>query len=267
MSTLFKKISLAALAAVAVIGSFAMNIFQNNDEQPSADTLIVGLQSGYPPFEYMDKDGNIIGFDPDVAKLIAAQLGKKLVIKDMEFEGEILSLKQGKIDLIISGMNITQSRQKEILMVPYHGEDDKSMTLIFWKEIPEGVHSLQDIASLPNPIVSVETGAIPEEYISKYPKIQAKSFQDALSSLMDVKYGKSVANLVEPDVAEYLKMQHPEIKLMDVPLAEDVYVLGFGIGINKQNQILYQQIQKIIQEVRASGELKKLEDKWFKGAE
>lgn len=125
----------------------------------------------------------------------------------------------------------------------------------------------EDIALLTNPTVSVESGAIPETYMSRYANINVKSFQGALGPLMDVKYGKSVANLVEPDVAEYLKKQHSEIKILNVPLPKEEMILGFGIGIKKENHELFQQIQKIIQGLKVSGELKQLEDKWFKGIE
>ncbi len=265
MPTHFKKY-IIALFAFVILGIVFVKHFQAN-EKPSQETLIVGLQCGYPPFEFMDTTGKIVGFDVEIAEIIAEKLQKTLVIKDMEFEGEILSLKQGKIDLIISGMNITPSRLKEILMVSYHGEEATSLSLIFWNEIPPGVNTIEDIALLPNPIVSVESGAIPETYMNRYANIKAKSFQGALGPLMDVKYGKSVANLVEPDVAEYLKKQHPEIKTLNVPLPEEETILGFGIGIKKRNLELFQQIQAIIQGLKESGELKHLEDKWFKGVE
>lgn len=246
------------------LGFIAIKFFSST-QKAIDETLVIGLQSGYPPFEFMDTEGKIVGFDVDVAGCIAEKLKKTLVIKDMEFEGEILSLKQGKIDLIMSGMNITPSRLKEISMIPYHGEAATSLSLIFWKEIPEGVHSIEDMAKLPNPTISVESGALPELYLSRYQNIQAKSFQGALGPLMDVKYGKSVANLVESDVAEYLKQQHAEIKILSVPLSKEESILGFGIGVKKENQELFKQVQEIIQELKASGELKHLEDKWFKG--
>lgn len=268
MFALVRKYFIGLLALLFVFGLFALKPFQTV-EQPSTHKLTVGLQSGYPPFEFMDSQGEIVGFDVDLAALIAEKLGKTLVIKDMEFEGEILSLKQGKIDLIVSGMNITPSRLKEITMVPYHGEAATSLSLIFWEEIPPGIQVLEDIAKLPNPIVSVESGAIPEAYMAKYETkgIQAKSFAGALAPLMDVKFGKSAANLVEPDVAEYLKKKHPQIQVLSVPLAKEDTILGFGIGIKKENEELSQQVQQIIQELKSSGELKHLEDKWFKGAE
>lgn len=263
MSAFFKKLFIATVA-VAILGIIVMKPFQTH-EKSSQKTLVVGLQSGYPPFEFMDTTGKIVGFDVEVAAIIAEKLHKTLVIKDMEFEGEILSLKQGKIDLIMSGMNMTPSRLKEILMVPYHGEEATSLSLIFWNEIPPGVNTIEDIALLSNPAVSVESGAIPETYMNRYANIKSKSFQGALGPLMDVKYGKSVANLVEPDVAEYLKNQHPEIKILNVPLPKEETIMGFGIGIKKENHELFQQIQTVIQGLKASGELKQIEDKWFKG--
>lgn len=263
MSYYFKKYFAWILLFAAIVGLAGAKLFQNSHSPPQ-ETLIVGLHSGYPPFEFLDANGKIVGFDIDLAKRIADNLGKTLEIKDMEFEGEILSLKQGKIDLIMSGMDITPSRMQEIFMVPYHGNGVRSLSLIFWKKIPKDVQGIEDLANLSSPVVSVQFGTTPEACLVHWPKIQVRSFEGALSSLMDVKYGKSIANLVEPDVAQYLAKQHPEIKILNVPLPEKEVVLGFGIGISKKNQKLYREVHQIIEQLKASGELKKIENKWFK---
>lgn len=259
MQKLSKKYLVFAVIAFIALGMGILNF------KPTAPTdkntiLTIGLESSYPPFDFVDEQGNIIGFDVDVAQLIADKLNMKLAVKDMEFEGMILSLKQGKVDLIMSGMNITPSRLKEILMVPYHGETTTHLSLMFWGEIPNGIHKLEDIKGC----VSVQSGSVSEAYLSRLPALKVKSFQGALAPLMDVKYGKSTANLVESDVAEYLKGEHPEIIIMNVPLPPEEHIFGFGIGIKKENQALFIQVSKIIQELKESGELKKLEDKWFK---
>lgn len=260
MWKLYKKYFVFSVAAFIAIGVGIVSLKQATPEEK----LVIGLQSGYPPFEFMDSKGQIIGFDVDLARAISNKLNKQLIIKDMEFEGLILSLKQGKIDLIVSGMNITSSRLKEILMVPYHGEAATHLSLIFWGKVPKGIQKLEDIGQLPSGSVSVESGAIAEAYMSRYPEIHVKSFQGALAPLMDVKYGKSTANLVERDVAEYLKRQHPDIVIVDVPLLPDEHILGFGIGIKKDNQELFNQVSAVIKSLKESGELKKFEDKWFK---
>ncbi len=263
MSQFFKKYFIGAAAIVCIV-IFATVFLYQKEEKPS-NSLIIGLQSGYPPFEFMDQEGKIIGFDVDLANLIAKKLNQTLIIQDMEFEGEILSLKQGKIDLIISGMDITPAREKEIVMIPYYGSATTHFSLIFWKEIPEGVKTLEDVAKLPNPTVSVETGTTPETFLTKYPAIQAKSLQGSWAPLMDVKYGKSVANLVSQDVATFFQKQNPEIKILEIPIPEKDQILGLGIGIKKENSALIQQIRQIIDELKTSGELQKLSEKWLKG--
>lgn len=254
---MIKKLVSITLLIAAMVGC--------KSENRSDETLIVGLQGGYPPFEFIDDNGKLVGYDLDLSQLIADRLGKKLMVQDMEFEGLILSLIQGKIDLIISGMNITPSRLQAIAMVPYYGDDATSFNLVFWNKIPEGVNTLEDIAKIKGASISVQVGTIPETYMGRYKDIPIKSFQGAHAPIMDVKYGKSIANLVEPDVAEYMKKEHPQIQILNVPLPEDEKIFGFGLGIKKENTEFTEKVSQIIQELKASGELKRLEDKWFKG--
>ncbi|MGZ3634129.1 MAG: transporter substrate-binding domain-containing protein [Parachlamydiaceae bacterium] len=259
------KTYLLIATVLAIVVLFNARAYHREADEMPDQALIMGTQSGYPPFEFIDSTGTMVGFDVDLASLIAKKLNRPLVIEDMEFEGLILSLKQRKIDLTLSGMSITPSRLKEIAMIPYHGDNETTFSLIFWKAVPEGIQTIEDIAKLPGGSISVESGSIPEAYMENYPKIPTKSFQGTLSAMMDVKFGKSTANLVQSDVAEYLMRQHPEIKVLNVPLVPNTQVLGFGIGIKKNNQELIDQVRTAISELKSSGELAELENKWFKG--
>lgn len=266
MSKLANKYVILVVIIAAVIGLMLVKSPQS-EPIPSLAKLTVGLQSGYPPFEFMNDKGHIVGFDVDLANLIAEKLHRSLVIEDMEFEAEIISLKQGQIDLIISGMNITPSRLKEILMIPYHGEAESSLSLLFWNKVPDGVKSIEDLAKLPDHTISVATGTVAENYMENYPNIPIRTFQGSLATLMDIKYGKSAANLAETDVAEYLAQKHPEIKNVPIPVPEKFTILGFGIGIKKGNDALYAEVKQVIDELKNSGQLKALENKWFKETE
>nr|6Y16_A Chain A, Amino acid ABC transporter, periplasmic amino acid-binding protein,Amino acid ABC transporter, periplasmic amino acid-binding protein [Thermotoga maritima MSB8]6Y16_B Chain B, Amino acid ABC transporter, periplasmic amino acid-binding protein,Amino acid ABC transporter, periplasmic amino acid-binding protein [Thermotoga maritima MSB8] len=84
------------------------------DEIKSRGYLLVGLSADFPPFEFVDENGNIVGFDVDLAKEIARRLGVELKIVDMTFDGLIPSLLTKKIDVIISGMTITEERKKVV---------------------------------------------------------------------------------------------------------------------------------------------------------
>jgi arginine transport system substrate-binding protein len=261
---MLKKWLIVAMTAFTAISLLFMPGCQSTEKPPNSDTLTLGLQCEYPPFVFIDEKGTITGFDIDVAKQIAAKLGKKLVIKEMDFDGEILALQQGKIDIVMSGMNITPTREKEIFMAPYHGDTSTSLSLIFWNDIPPAVKSLEDVKKLSNSTISVGTGTIPESYMSlRFPAVPIRSFQGAFAGLIDVKYGKSVANLVETDVAKYLKKKHPEVEILEVALAKEDQVGGFGIGFSKNNPELFENVKQAIEQMKSSGELKNIEDAWF----
>jgi len=76
--------------------------------------LRVGLEPGYMPFEMKDKQGNIIGFDVDIAKAMAKAMGVKLELVPTAWDGIIAGLLSDKFDIIMSGMTVTQKRNLQI---------------------------------------------------------------------------------------------------------------------------------------------------------
>jgi polar amino acid transport system substrate-binding protein len=72
--------------------------------------LRVGMEPGYMPFEMKDKQGNIIGFDVDMAEAMAKAMGVKLELVPTAWDGIIAGLLTGKFDIIMSGMTVTQER-------------------------------------------------------------------------------------------------------------------------------------------------------------
>lgn len=80
-------------------------------------TLVVGLSADYPPYEFTRQENGkakYVGFEIDLAKRFAKDLGVKCVIKNMEFDSLLVALETGKIDVIISGMNVTPEREKSV---------------------------------------------------------------------------------------------------------------------------------------------------------
>lgn len=235
--------------------------FKSGYQQNSDSVLIVGTNTEFPPYEMINQSGEIIGFDIDTAKIIAQKLNKKLIVKDMAFDALIIALKQNKIDLIISGMSITQSRKNEIEMIHYHGKLLKSLPLLFWNKIPENVKTVYD---LKNQTVCVQPGTIQDEIISKFKNIQVKYLDTIPDLIMDIKFGGSIAALIEPAVALSLQEKNPDIKTLNLILGQEQQTFGHGIGINKENHNLITKVETIITQLKTDKTLEKLETKWFK---
>jgi arginine transport system substrate-binding protein len=226
--------------------------------------LVVGTNSGFPPYEYIDETGNIVGFDIDLAKEIAKNMNTTVRIEDLSFDALILSLNQGKVDLAIAGISITPNRLEKINMIHYLGEELTTLPLGFWEEIPKEIKTIEDFKTFPYKTISAQAGNIQEEFISKFDFINVLSLDTYSDLIMSIRYKKAIACVLEPLVVENLKKIYPSIKVLDVPLGNEDKNLGNGIGIKKENFKLTNQIQQIINKLKQDGTIKKLNDKWFK---
>ncbi|EPP35396.1 putative ABC transporter arginine-binding protein ArtJ [Chlamydia ibidis] len=222
------------------------------------EVFIVGTNAAYPPFEYIDKEGKIVGFDIDVAEAVSSKLNKRLEIRDFSFDALLLNLKRNRVDAVISGMSITPSRKKEIVMIPYYGEGVYSLTAISRNNITEQcVVPLSQYSS-----VAVQTGTYQEDYLRSLPNVAIRSFDSALEVIMEVLGKKSPLAVFEPSVARVVLKDFPELHCTQICLPESWWVLGYGIGISKDNESLVQEVSQAISELKTEGVLHKLEEKW-----
>lgn len=118
--TLVGPMSTAFAADDASTSSQQTTTTSNNDELKKIKqkgTLVVGTSADYPPYEFTTKENGqtkIVGFEMEMAKQIAKDLGVKLVIKNMQFDSLLVALETGKVDVIISGMSPTAERKKSV---------------------------------------------------------------------------------------------------------------------------------------------------------
>lgn len=102
-----KTLSLLALFLIAAVPALAQT------PEPGK-TYINGIDSNFPPFAYVGPDGKPAGFDVDAIDWIAKQYGFQVTHQPMEWSGIVASLKDGKIDMIASGLSVTEERKTQI---------------------------------------------------------------------------------------------------------------------------------------------------------
>jgi len=260
-SSLLISKALLIITAMIIFGSIKW--YMRKEDQ--SNLFVVGTNSGFPPYEMLDEHGKLIGFDIDLAQQIAQALGKKLEIKDMSFDVLIVALQQGKIDCAIAGISITKAREQVIAFVHYMGQPLTKIPLVFWKEIPAGVKTIADLAQCDNKMVCAQAGTIQQEIISGYSGLDVKNLENIADLIMDIKYGKSIAAVLEPKVAYALQAQYPELQILDIPLTAEQQGFGSGIGINKTNTDLIIKISRIVSTLKSNGTMSRMEAQWFKG--
>ncbi len=254
------------LLSTVILAILTVVVIKNRAKKTiSKPQLTVGMMSGWAPYMVINKSGDYIGFDVDVAQEISKRVGKELVIKDMGSLAPLfLALNQNKIDLLFSGLDITTQRSKKIDMVRYTGENIKNLYLLFWNKIPAGITCLQDLAGKPNACVCVEPGSSSATFMAqeRFKNITQKPVNSVVDMIMEIKYGKSLAAILEPLVVQDLQKKNPEIKTLEVKLPEDFQILGIGIGIKKNNTRMQKEVTQIVQKIKKDGTLRKFEQKW-----
>lgn len=239
---------------------FLLNCLVGCSQQKNKDlkTLVVGTNATYPPYEFIDETGEVIGFDIDLAYALAEKLGKKADIREFSFDALILNLQKNKIDCILAGVFITPEREEKIAMIPYFGEQVTELGLLFWNKIPPCPYDFSKYK-----FIAVQTGTVQEKFVCSLDSVKIKSVESITDLVMELKYNKSDVVVVGPDLIGPLKKQFPELCVVMHPLPESWKVFGNGIGINKKNTALIKEVDKAILELKEEGVIDSLEKKWF----
>lgn len=171
--------------------------------------LRVGTNLGYVPFEMMDEQGNPIGFDIDLAKLVAEKLGVKLDLIVVDWQGLLTGLQVGKYDLVICGLGRTLERAKKIAFThpPYYAIGQSA--LISKKRLP----GITDINKLNNPDVTIAvmqgtTGHLAAERLLS--KANIKQLTEREEAAMLVAQGRVDAMLFDQPLIRFYTFKYPE---------------------------------------------------------
>lgn len=241
------------LIATAFLFAFAVN----GCTRPKGDTLIVGMELAYPPFEMTDEHGNPSGVSVDLAQALGDALHKKIEIRNIAFDGLIPSLKTGKIDLVVSSMTATPERAQSIdFSDPYLAT---GLALLAGADAP-----VQSVADLQHPgvMVAVKKGTTGHVYATEHlPSAQVLVLDKESACVIEVVQGKAAAFIY--DQLSVLKNweQHRDSTR---PLLTAFQSEKWAVGIRKGNDALRSQINTFLAEFRSRGGFEQLGERWLR---
>jgi len=249
-------ISLAACGKKAAGTEAAAAAAEASIPTVNAGKLTVATSPDFAPYEFyaIDKDGNpqLAGFDMSLAKYIANELGLELEVIPMDFDGTIMELSQGNVDMSLAGYSITDER-KEVMdfSIVYYGGGQSFVSTKTNKS------KFTDLASANNPDLTIEaqTGSIQAGLMKEHTPdancIEMVKVTDIVAELIN---GKADGAFIETAVAESYQKQYPELEILfEVPFDSE----GSAAGITKGNTVLVDAVNAAIQKCISSGEFDK----------
>jgi polar amino acid transport system substrate-binding protein len=236
------------------------------DDVKKRGTLVVGMEAAYVPYEFF-KDGKIIGYDPDIIDHIVGKLGVKAQLVDTAWNGIIPALYAKKFDVIVSAMTITKERaQKVLFSMPY--ADASNVILLRANE--DRIKSADDLSGK---IVGVQIGSAAAGIIKVF---EAKLKAQGKPGYADVKqyehYPEAYQDLINKRIDAVVNSKSTMMVVMhDAP--GQFKMLGgisditayFGMAFRNDDTAFQAFVNTQLADMKTSGELAKLQEKWFGG--
>jgi len=208
------------------------------------DTLIVGTNAAFAPYEYMD--GNkVVGIDMDISQAIADSMGKKLEIKNMEFDAALLATQKGTVDFVAAGVSVNAKRQEKMDF----SDDYVNSTeiVIVNKENPAVTNATAE--AMEDKIIAVQTGNIADIWVDNNIKSkEMKRYSQFSQAAQDLKNRKIDCIVMDKIPAQDLVAANPELSILNGTLFEDKY----AIAVKKGNKKMLDEINKVIRQLKES---------------
>lgn len=249
--------SMTALFVMAVMAMIVAVTAGCKAQQAGKDTLIVGMELSYPPFEMTDEKGTPKGVSVDLANELGKALGKKVIIQNTAFDGLIPSLATGKIDLIISSMTITEERKKTVdFSDPYL---TTGLCLLVGKNSP--VTSIDDLDK-PGITVAVKKGTTGHLYATRNLKNAKMLVLDKeAAAVLEVVQGKAQAFIYDQmSTYQNWKMNQDATRALLNPFQQEKW----GIALRRGDGQLKGQVNQFLKTFRDQGGFERLGETYLK---
>ena len=227
------------------------------EQHAGKDTLIVGMELAYPPFEMTDEKGAPKGVSVDLANEMGKALGKKIIIQNTAFDGLIPSLKTGKIDLILSSMTITEERKKSIdFSDPYL---TTGLCLLVGRNSPVNAIDDLDKAGI---TVAVKKGTTGHIYATQnLKKAKLLVLDKEAAAVLEVVQGKAQAFIYDQmSTYQNWKKNQDTTRALLNPFQQEKW----GIALRKGDEQLLGQVNRFLKTFREQGGFERLGDAYLK---
>lgn len=219
--------------------------------------FIVGLDDTFAPMGFRDNDGNLVGFDIDLAKEVSSRLGVEVRFQPIDWDSKVLELNSGTIDMIWNGLTITDARKEEMLFSdPYIANTQMIMV-----KSGSSISTISDLSGLK---VGVQISSASEEAVTAnaiYDQLgELVKYDTFTAALLDLDNGTIDAVVIDEIMGRYIISQTDNQYGV---AAENFGEEEYGIGFRLEASDIRNQINAVLQEMIADGTASQISIKWF----
>ena len=214
--------------------------------------LIMSTNAAFPPYEMTTDSGEFEGIDIETAQAIADKLGLELQIDDMDFDAALLSVQQGKADIVMAGVTVTDERKAVMDFSDSYATGIQSII------VPEGsdITSPDDLAGKK---IGTQRGTTGYIYCSDdFGDDAVVAYDNGLTAVQALNNGQVDAVVIDNAPAKEYVAANPGLKVLDTSYAEEDYAIGMAKGSS-----LEAAVNAALEELKADGTLQAIVDKYI----
>lgn len=259
---LFKSLFLLFSLILGLSGTSVLQASENTDifyNILKKGEITVGV-SLLPPWVMKNKKGTLVGFEIDIARQLAKDMGVKVRFRQYPWQQMIPALKKGEIDIIASGLSITPQRALEIsFSQPYHSS---GYSLVSNLELTKDFTSIKDLNS-DKVYITAMKGTVSAELATKvFPNANIDLRKDEKDAASAVINGSVHALVASSPIPEFISLRHPD--KVDLPLKKPLLVTREAFAVRKGNQEMLNYLNSWITAHEADDWIKSSHKYWFK---
>ena len=220
----------------------------------TAGKLTMSTNAAFPPYEMTADDGSFEGIDIEVAAAIADKPGLELQVDDMDFDAALLAAQNGKSDMVMAGVTVTDERQKVMDFSDTYAEGIQSVI------VPEDsdIASVDDLAGK---TIGTQRGTTGYIYCTDdFGEDSVVAYDNGLTAVQALNNGQVDAVVIDNAPAKEFVAANTGLKILDTAYAQEDY----AIGVAKGNTALLDAINGALEELQADGTLQSIVDKYIK---
>lgn len=215
--------------------------------------LIMSTNAAFPPYEMTTDSGEFEGIDIETAQAIADKLGLELQIDDMDFDAALLAVQQGKADMVMAGVTVTDERQNVMDFTDSYATGIQSIIV---KEDSD-IASVDDLAGKK---IGTQRGTTGYLYCSDdFGDENVVAYDNGLTAVQMLNNGQVDCVVIDNAPAKEFIAANPGLKLLDTAYVEESYAIGVGKG----NTELKDAINTALEELKVDGTLQAIVDKYI----
>ena len=259
-----KKLAAVSMAALMALSMTACG--SGSTETKAASTVAAGdiktvnegkltmsTNAAFPPYEMTTDSGDYEGIDVEIANAIADKLGLELQIDDMSFDSALLAVQQGKSDIVMAGVSVTEERQK---VMEFSDSYATGVQVIIVKEDSD----IASVENLDGKMIGTQRGTTGNIYCTDdYGEDHVTTYDNGLTAVQALMNGQVDCVVIDQEPAKAFVAANQGLKILDTEYVSEDYAIGMAKG----NTALQSAVNKALAELQEDGTVQSIVDKYI----